>query len=364
MTQLRNSTPRADGFHMPPEWVQHACTWMLWPERTDNWRMGAKPAQKAFVAVAEAIARFEPLTMGVNQRQFQNARGMLPPQVRVVELSNNDAWMRDCGPTFVTNGKGEVRLVDWVFNAWGGLKGGLYFPWDLDDMVAEKVADLESVDRYRAPLVLEGGSIHVDGEGTLLATEECLLNENRNPELSKKEIEQVLIDYTGVSKFIWLVAGVFNDETNGHVDNIACFLRPGLLALTWTDDHNDPQYPISKDAFDRLSKTKDAKGRKLNVIKVHQPYPVLIASDEAEGVDAVDGSFPRHAGDRMAASYINFYTCNGAAIVPIFNDPHDKLAMDVLQMAMPERKFVGVPAREILLGGGNIHCITQQQPRG
>ncbi len=364
MTQLCNSNPRADGFHMPSEWAAHTRTWMLWPERTDNWRLGAKPAQKAYVAVAEAISRFEPLTMGVNQGQFQNARGLLPPQVRVVELSNNDAWMRDCGPTFVVNGSGEVRLVDWVFNAWGGLKGGLYFPWDLDDLVARKVADLEGVDRYRAPLVLEGGSIHVDGEGTLLTTEECLLNENRNPEFTKEEIEQYLMDYTGVSKVVWLGAGVYNDETNGHVDNIACFLRPGLVALTWTDDHNDPQYPISKDAFERLGKALDAKGRRLEVLKIHQPDPVIIAAEEADGVDAVDGTQPRQPGARMAASYINFYLCNGGAILPTFNDPHDEPARATLQKAMPDRKVVGVPAREILLGGGNVHCITQQQPKG
>ena len=364
MTQLCNSNPRADGFHMPSEWAAHTRTWMLWPERTDNWRLGAKPAQKAYVAVAEAISRFEKLTMGVNQGQFQKARGLLPPQVRVVELSNNDAWMRDCGPTFVVNGSGEVRLVDWVFNAWGGLKGGLYFPWDLDDLVARKVADLEGVDRYRAPLVLEGGSIHVDGEGTLLTTEECLLNENRNPEFTKEEIEQYLMDYTGVSKVVWLGAGVYNDETNGHVDNIACFLRPGLVALTWTDDHNDPQYPISKDAFERLGKALDAKGRRLEVLKIHQPDPVIIAAEEADGVDAVDGTQPRQPGARMAASYINFYLCNGGAILPTFNDPHDEPARATLQKAMPDRKVVGVPAREILLGGGNVHCITQQQPKG
>jgi agmatine deiminase len=349
---------------MPAEWTPHAGTWMLWPERTDNWRMGAKPAQKAFVEVAEAISRFEPLTMGVNQRQFQNARGMLPQKVRVVEISYNDAWMRDCGPTFVVNGKGEIRLVDWVFNAWGGLKGGLYFPWDLDDMVPQKVAELEGVDRYRAPFVLEGGSIHVDGEGTLLTTEDCLLNENRNPALSKEEIEQHLMEYTGASKVIWLKEGVYHDETNGHVDNIACFLHPGLVALTWTNDHNDPQYPISKDAFDRLNKATDAKGHKLEVLKIHQPDPVLITASEAEGVDSMDGTISRHAGDRMAASYINFYICNGGAIVPTFNDPHDKLALQTLQKAMPVHEVVGVPAREILLGGGNIHCITQQQPMG
>jgi agmatine deiminase len=364
MTKLRNSTPRAEGFQMPAEWAQHANTWMLWPERTDNWRMGAKPAQKAFVAVAEAISQFEPVTMGVSHGQFQNARNLLPPFVRVVEMSHNDAWMRDCGPTFVVNGRDEVRVVDWIFNAWGGLKGGLYFPWDLDDMVAQKVADLEDVDRYRAPLVLEGGSIHVDGEGTLLTTEECLLNENRNPEFSKEEIELHLMEYTGALKIIWLGAGVYNDETNGHVDNIACFLQPGLVALTWTDDHNDPQYPRSKDAFDRLSKATDAKGRKLGVIKIHQPDPVTIAAHESEGVDTVEGSIPRSVGDRMAASYINFYFCNGGIILPTFKDSHDKLAMDALQKANPGRRVIGVPAHEILLGGGNIHCITQQQPKG
>jgi len=364
MTSLLSSTPRADGLFMPPEWAPHARTWMLWPERPDNWRLGAKPAQRAFADVAEAIAGFEPVTLGVNPHQFQNARGMLSPRIRVVEMSNNDAWMRDSGPTFVIDGKGSVRLVDWVFNAWGGLNGGLYFPWDLDDLVARKVADLETVDRYRAALVLEGGSIHVDGKGTLLTTEECLLNANRNPDLSRNQIEDCLREYTGVSTIVWLQAGVYHDETSGHVDNIACFLRPGVVALTWTDDHNDPQFPISKDALERLMQATDARGRRFEVVKVHQPDPVLIQSGEAEGVDAVEGTLPRQAGDRMAASYINFYFCNGGAIVPTFEDPHDRQALEVLQAAMPDRTVVGVPAREILLGGGNIHCITQQQPRG
>jgi agmatine deiminase len=364
MESLLTSTPRADGFYMPPEWAPHARTWMLWPERPDNWRLGAKPAQKAFATVAEAVAVCEPVSLGVNHHQFQNARAMLSPRIRVVEMSNNDAWMRDCGPTFVIDGKGGVRLVDWIFNAWGGLNGGLYFPWDLDDLVARKVADLEGVDRYRAPLVLEGGSIHVDGEGTLLTTEECLLNPNRNPDLSKDEIESYLKEYTGVSTIVWLRAGVYRDETSGHVDNIACFLRPGVVALTWTDDHNDPQFSTSEEALERLGRATDARGRRFEVVKIHQPNPVVIDAGEAEGVDAVEGTMPRQAGDRMAASYINFYFCNGGAIVPTFDDPHDQRALEVLQGAMPDRKVVGVPAREILLGGGNIHCITQQQPKG
>jgi agmatine deiminase len=272
--------------------------------------------------------------------------------------------MRDCGPTFVVDGKGGVRGVDWMFNAWGGLEGGLYFPWDLDEAVPQKVLEIEGLDRYRAPLILEGGSIHVDGEGTLITTEECLLNPNRNPSLSRPEIEEYLRQYTGASQIIWLGNGVYNDETNGHVDNLCCYLSPGIVALTWTDDPNDPQYPISQDALARLSKVTDARGRSLEVVKLHQPDPILIAEAEADGVDAVDGTYPRNPGDRMAASYVNFYLCNGGAIVPVFGDHHDQLALETLQKALPGRKVVGVPAREILLGGGNIHCITQQQPRG
>ena len=362
MSHLIESTPRKDGFRMPGEFEPHEGCWMLWPERPDNWRLGAKPAQKAFAAVASAIARFERVTMGVSAAQFQNARNLLPGHIRVVELSYNDSWMRDCGPTFVTNGK-IARVVDWDFNAWGGLDGGLYFPWDQDDLVARKVAEIEWVDRYKAPLVLEGGSIHVDGQGTLLTTEECLLNPNRNPHLSKSEIENLLMEYLNVEKILWLGKGVYNDETSGHVDNLACFIRPGVVALTWTDDKNDPQYDISADAYERLMHMTDARGRRLEVHKIHQPGPIYITREESEGVDAIEGTLPREEGDRLAGSYINFYMANGAAIVPVFGDPYDQPALQKLAELIPEREIVPVPAREILLGGGNIHCITQQQPR-
>lgn len=361
MSQTLESTPRADGFGMPAEFSRHTGTWMLWPQRPDNWRLGGKPAQKAFVAVASAIAQFEPVTMGVNHTQYMNARQMLPAHIRVVEISNNDAWMRDCGPSFITNGK-TVRGIDWTFNAWGGLFNGLYFPWDWDEAVAGKVLELERVDRYKAPLVLEGGSIHVDGEGTCLTTAECLLSPGRNPDLSQVEIETHLKEYLNVEKVLWIPRGVFHDETSGHVDNLACFLRPGMIALTWSDDKSDPQYERSAEAYDYLMTQTDARGRNLTVHKIQQPAPILISPEEAEGVDAVDGTLPRAAGDRMAASYVNFYFCNGGAIVPTFGDPLDAAALAMLQGLLPERRVVGVQAREILLGGGNIHCITQQQP--
>jgi agmatine deiminase len=165
---------------------------------------------------------------------------VLSPSIRVVEMSTNDAWIRDTGPTFVINEAGDRRGIDWHFNAWGGLEGGLYFPWDRDDRLARKVLEIEGADRYQAPIVLEGGSIHVDGQGTVLTTEECLLNPNRNPDLSRKEIEQTLHAYLAAKKVIWLDRGVFNDETNGHIDNLACFVRPGVVLLTWTDDETDP----------------------------------------------------------------------------------------------------------------------------
>jgi len=362
VTRLLDSTPRRDGFRMPGEHEPHAGTWMLWPERPDNWRGGARPAQQAFVAVASAIAQFEPVTVGVNQRQFDHARECLPREVRVVEISSNDAWMRDTGPTFVVGEAGEARGVDWRFNAWGGLDGGLYFPWDLDDRVAQKVLEIAGADRYAAPLVMEGGAIHVDGEGTLFTTAECLLNRNRNPQLSQADIEGLLAEYLGVTQFVWLDRGIFRDETDGHIDNLCAPVRPGVVALAWTDDTSDPQYEISKDAFERLSAATDARGRKLEIVRLHIPAPVLISAEEAAGVDRARGTLPRNAGDRLAASYVNYYVCNGGVVMPTFDDPQDGPALQTLAKLYPGRRVVGVPAREILLGGGNIHCITQQQP--
>jgi agmatine deiminase len=363
MTRTLSSDPRRDGYRMPGEFEPHAGCWMLWPERPDNWRLGAKPAQAAFVAVAGAIAASEPVSVGVSAQQFANARALLPPAVRVVELSSNDAWMRDVGPTFVINEKGAVRGVDWMFNAWGGLDGGLYFPWDLDDAVAQKVLEIEGRDRYRAPFVLEGGAIHVDGQGTVITTEECLLNRNRNPGLGRPEIEKLLARYLGAERVIWLGRGVYEDETDGHVDNLCAFTRPGEVVLTWTEDRRDPQYPISREAYERLADVRDARGRRLKIRKLHQPGPLRMTKSEAEGVDRVEGARPRRAGDRLAGSYVNFYLGTRRVIVPLLDPRWDSQALRCLRRLFPRREVVGVPAREILLGGGNIHCITQQVPR-
>ncbi|MGD9736614.1 MAG: agmatine deiminase [Solirubrobacterales bacterium] len=357
-----DSTPRADGLRMPGEFEPHAGCWMLWPERTDNWRQGAAPAQAAFAAVAAAIAAAEPVTVGASDAQFERARAALSPAIRVVELSSDDAWMRDVGPTFVVGDEGERRGVDWRFNAWGGHHGGLYSSWERDERVAAKVLEVERAGRYRAPLVLEGGSIHVDGEGTALSTEECLLNRNRNPELSREQIEAHLLDYLGAEKVLWLGRGVFADETDGHVDNLACFARPGVVLLTWTDDVSDPQYEISLDARRRLEAAVDARGRPLEVVLLPAPGPLRATAEEAAGVEAIAGTQPRRAGDRLAASYVNFYLANGRVVMPLLDERRDEEAAAILAATFPEREVVGVSAREILLGGGNVHCITQQVP--
>ena len=359
-----HTLPAEDGFHMPAEWSPHQQTWMLWPERTDNWRLGAKPAQLAFAAVARAIAHFEPVTVGVSAAQYENACARLEhPQIRVVEISSDDAWVRDTGPTFVVNPLGELRGIDWTFNAWGGLNGGLYWPWQRDDQVARKILALEGCARYRSEgFVLEGGAIHVDGEGTLLTTEECLLNPNRNPHLSKAQIEASLRGYLGVKKIIWLAEGLYNDEPDGHIDISCCFVRPGEVLLTWTDDPQDPNWARCHAALKVLETTRDAHGRKLVVHRMPLPGPLYLSAGEAASIDIASGSQKREHGLRLAASYINFLIVNGGIIAPAFDDPCDEPARALLQQLFPGREVVMVPGREILLGGGNIHCITQQQP--
>lgn len=358
-----DSTPRADGYRMPGEFEPHTATWMIWPQRPDNWRLGAKPAQLAFTRVATAIAEFEPVWMAVNHDAFANARAVLPPHIRVVEISNNDAWMRDIGPSFVVSGTGGLRAVDWIFNAWGGLYDGLYFPWDKDDAVPGKLCEILGVERYRAPFVLEGGSIHVDGRGTVVTTEECLLSPGRNPDMSKEEIEQGLKDYLGVETVVWLGRGFDPEETTGHVDDVAAFVRPGVIVIAWTDDPQDWRHEIMVDNLERLEKARDAAGRAFEIVKLPCPADAVITGEEAGGVDLVGGTRPRQSGDRMPATYANYYACNGGLVMPVFDDPNDEAGREVLQRLYPDRRVVTVPGREIVLGGGNVHCITQQQPR-
>ncbi|TDR73564.1 agmatine deiminase [Paludibacterium purpuratum] len=354
-------SPSADGYHMPAEWAPQQAVWMLWPYRADNWREGGRFAQPVFAAVAHAIAAVTPVFMGVPPEHLAQAREIMPSEVTLVPLASDDCWMRDTGPTVLVGPAGARRGVDWQFNAWGGLQGGLYHPWDRDSEVAGQVLSSLAFERYAAPLVLEGGSIHVDGEGTLLTSAECLLNANRNPQLNQGQIEALLRDYLGVTHFIWLPEGVYMDETDGHIDNMCCFARPGEVILHWVDDENDPQYPRSQSAYQVLSQAVDARGRRLKIHKMVAPGPLYYTEEEAAGVVSGD-AVPRPAGERMAASYVNFLISNGRVIFPLLDAATDEQARDQLAAIFPDHQVVGVPAREILLGGGNIHCITQQIP--
>lgn len=363
--RILHTVPRQDGFHMPGEFEPHSGCLMIWPTRGDSWRSGGWPARNAFVQAAAAIARSEEVTMLVESEQYETARAMLPPEVRLVELSTDDAWARDICPTFVRNRAGEIRGIDWGFNAWGGLTDGLYFPWDKDNHAARKVCDLYRADCYDCrDFILEGGSIHSDGDGTILTTESCLLSPGRNPHLTQAEIEDKLCDMLYASKVLWLPRGIAGDETNEHVDNICAFTAPGKVVLAWTENPEDPQYACSRACAAYLAQQTDACGRKLEITRLPIPEkPVCITEAECGELDLWDGKPTRVPGERLAASYVNFYIANGAVLVPQFDDPMDAAACEILGKQFPGREIVPIAAREILLGGGNLHCITQQIPQ-
>ncbi len=339
---MTERTPVDDGFFMPAEWAPHERCWMAWPCRGSLWGEGLAAARVAYAAVAKAISGFEPVTMLANAEELDEARAQCGDAVTCQVMPLDDSWMRDFGPSFLVDGKGGLAGVDWGFNAWGGK----FQPYDQDALVAERLLSQLGVKRYGAPLVLEGGSIHVDGEGTLLTSEECLLNPNRNPDLGRADIEELLRRYAGVESFVWLGEGLDKDETDGHVDNIACFVRPGVVMAVTCDDPADRNHAILKDNLARLAKARDAKGRALEVVELPLPRE------------------PRYLdGQRLALSYVNYYIANGGVVMPSFGDANDAQAFDIVSKAFPERKVVQVEVGAILVGGGGIHCITQQQPR-
>ena len=339
---MAERVPADDGFFMPAEWAPHERCWMAWPCRESLWGEGLDAARNAYAEVAKAIAGFEPVTMLANAQDLDDAKLSCGAGVTCQAMPLDDSWMRDSGPTFVIDGRGGLAAVDWRFNAWGDK----FHPYDQDAQVAERLLEGLSVTRYAAPLVLEGGSIHVDGEGTLLTSEECLLNPNRNPDLDRAAIENLLRRYLGVKAFVWLGQGLDKDDTDGHVDNIACFVRPGVVMAVTCDDPADPNHAILTDNLARLKKARDAQGRRLEVIELPLPR-------EARYLDS----------QRLALSYVNFYIANGGIVMESFGDANDAQAYEIVSRAFPDRKVVQVSALDILAGGGGVHCITQQQPR-
>ena len=335
------AAPADDSFTMPAEWTPHDRCWMAWPCREALWGEHLDAAREATAEVARAIAAFEPVTMIANPESVAEVSLRCGGGVACLPMAHDDSWIRDNGPTFVVDGLGGVAGIDWRFNAWGGR----YQAYDKDAAVARAVLEHLELPRHAAPLVLEGGAIHVDGEGSCLTTERCLLDPNRNPEPDKAAIEALLGTYLGVRRVIWLGEGLRGDDSGGHVDNVACFVRPGVVLALAADDPEDENHAALADNLARLRAARDAKGRELEVIEVAQPGP-------AEGDD----------GRRLALSYVNFYLANGAVILPSFEDSKDKAAYETLAACFPGRELRQVPALDILRGGGGIHSITLQQP--
>ena len=361
----RLTTPRGDEFSMPFEGGKHSGTIVLLPFRKDTWRKNAEPALENYKKVILAISKYEPVYVGIApklyNRVIKDYEGI--KNVHPIKISYNDAWARDNSPIFVTNGN-RMRVVDFRFNAWGGEVDGLYSNYKNDDLLTKNLAKKFGQEVYRLDdFILEGGSIHVDGEGTCLVTKACLLSEGRNPNLSQLEIEENLKIYLGVSKVIWLENGIYQDETNEHVDNMACFIKPGVIALAWTNDKKDPQYKNSSEALKLLSKETDAKGRHFEIVKIKVPKPIYMSKTESKGIKSgVYNAKSRQEGDRLAASYINFYQGEKFVILPAFGVKEDKLAKETLQNLYPEKEIIQINTKEILLGGGNVHCITMQIP--
>ena len=334
------ATPAALGYRMPAEWALHARCWMAWPCRASMWgeRLGA--ARTAYAEVARAIARFEPVTMIARPDDAEAARQALGADVPLLALPLDDSWARDIGPTFLTHPTRGLAGVAWRFNAWGGK----YVDYAEDAQLARRLLAQLDLPCFEAPFVLEGGAIHVDGEGTALVTEQCLLNPNRNPGMRRAEIEILLRAWLGVDTIIWLGQGLVDDETDGHVDNLACFVRPGVVMALGEHDPQDANFAALTDNHTRLRAATDARGRSLEVIRVNQPAPRVID------------------GRRLALSYINFYRANGGVVAPCFDDPRDEEARATLAAAFPDLTIASVLAFDILHGGGGIHCITQQEP--
>ncbi|MGM8899052.1 MULTISPECIES: agmatine deiminase [unclassified Psychrobacter] len=359
---IQDSTPIDDGFYMPAEFEPLQQVWMIWPYREDNWRQKAVPAKAAYKAVAMAIKPYCKVAVLVNPNDYQACRDSLPADIDVISMPSNDAWARDIVPTFLINDAGELRGCDWTFNAWGGDYDGLYAPWDDDDKLAARLCDYLNIERYRTEdFVLEGGAFHVDGEGTVLTTRMCLLSPGRNPHLNETQIEDKLNTYLNTQKVLWIDDGIDPEETTGHIDDIACFSRPGEVVCLFTDDPNHPFFEATQKAYKQLSNMKDAKGRRLTVHKLCCTQKPVTLPENYDIVQSDDAK-ARHTGDVCIASYANFLICNEAIIVPQYDDINDSLAIEQLEKIFPRHQVVGVQTKEIVFGGGNIHCITQQQP--
>jgi agmatine deiminase len=336
------SRPADDGFSLPGAWIAHSRCWLAWPTRVETWGEHLDAVRETYSETANAIARFEPVTFIAKPKNVAEVSLTTGNGVATLSMPHDDSFLKDIAPSFLLDAAGSVAGVDWLWNAWGGR----YPDHDRDAAVAEKLLEHLAMRRYLAPLVLEGGAIDGDGEGTLLASE-VLLNPNRNPKLARAEIERHLEGFLGVSKIIWLAGGLAGDPAGGLIDNVVCFVKPGTVLALVTADTADANYAALQDNLQRLRAATDAKGRQLEVIEIEQPRSSL-----------------GDAGQRLPLSYTSLYLANGAVIVPAFEDPQDNKAYEVLSKAFAGREVVQVPARELGYGGAGLHAIALGQPAG
>ncbi len=331
------TTPRQDGYYMPAEWHPHTACWMAWPCAADTFSKAPldpeaahMAVKKCYAEVAKTISRFEPVYMLTNKEDLAETQVMCGPKVKVVESEIDDGWIRDSGPTFLINKTGSVAGINWVFNGWGNR-----YPHDLDNRVAGDLLNRLNIERYDAPFVLEGGGIHVDGEGTLLVTESCLLNKNRNPDLSKIEIEDYLREYLGVEKIIWLNGNRQQTDTDGHIDGIASFIKPGRILLATSDDPTHPDYATFQDNREILKNSTDAKGRPLEIVEITEPCEITDTNVHVKGI------------------YVNYYMANHGIVLPVFDFPeYDQAALEIFKREFTGHEIVQVSSRIVLFGGG------------
>ncbi|MFN0193237.1 MAG: agmatine/peptidylarginine deiminase [Aestuariivirga sp.] len=324
----------------PAEYERHERTWMIWPHRGDLYGARLAPMQAEYVNIAAAIAQFEPVTVVAHPDHAETARTRLGNLAEVVAMPVDDFWTRDCGPSFVTDANGALAGVDWRFNAWGGK----HTPWDEDDRLAARILERTGAATHRSWLTAEGGSFALDGEGTLIITETSILNPNRNPGVNKALAESELKAMLGVVKVVWLPGDPMDKETDGHIDGMCAYVRPGVVLFETNSDPADPHARILRENLASLESQTDAKGRAFQVLPLEEAI-------EAERTSAV-----------FCRSYINFYVANGGVVVPGYGIASDQTALAAIQAAYPNRKAVMVQVNSIAAGGGAIHCITQEQP--
>lgn len=350
---------------IPGEYERHHGTIAMYPSRTDIWRDNAIHMQRYVCDLVDVISRYERVYLFcyLEHQEYLKEKYSNNQNVIVVVSQYDDIWARDIGPTFAYF-DGVLRCIDWKFNAWGGMKEGAYYPWDADDGFAREVSNLFGLKSIRQQIVLEGGALISDGNGTLFSTKSVVMNKNRNPFKKTDFVEKQILSATCEQRIIWLPQGLANDETNGHIDNILSVISSNELCLAWTDDRSNPSYASVRKAFDIVSRVHNLSGEKYKIHLIELPDIQLMSESEENGLLPSGDSLERKAGDILPASYLNFYMLNDAVIIPSFDCKKDKCVKQQFEKIFCNRDVIQVYSREPLLGGGGIHCILHEIPNG